>query len=423
MHKKIHYSRADGSFFPVEECMIYKVMKQGKGCDVSEEVFWRSDGTSFDVEYHSYPQIIGGKVIGGVISFNDITDKKKKEDEIRFLSYHDILTGLYNRRYFEKLLKDIDINENLPLSVVFIDMNGLKMTNDIFGHNAGDNLIKKTTEILKKSCREKDIISRVGGDEFVILLPLTSANNAQMLIERIRAGFESARIEAIKCSVSLGCDTKTETNQSLEVIIANAENAMYKDKTVNRHKVNKDIINTIVDTLHSRKPDEKAHSVSTSEMCGKIGVALKLSEAEISKLKRAGYLHDIGKIIIDDSVLLKEPFVEQEQNMRPHTVAGYRILNLFDDTLDLAEYVYSHHERWDGAGYPRGLKGEQIPYISRIISIAECYNRWANVGEGSNKEKRDVLEIIKTLGGTRFDPDIAAKFIDMMRNEINNQKN
>lgn len=424
MHKKIHYSRPDGSPYPVEECMVYNAIKKGRGFDVSEEVFWRADGTSFDVEYHSYPQIINGKIVGGVITFNDITEKKKKEEEIRYLSCHDELTGLFNRRCFEKALVKMDVEENLPLSVIFADINGLKMTNDIFGHSAGDRLIKKTAEILKESCMANDIIARVGGDEFVILLPVTPAEDAQKIIERIRSGFHDAKIEAIKCSTSIGSYTKTAQDQSLEIVIGNAENAMYKDKTINRQSVSREIINTLVETLHSKKPDEKSHSVGVSELCGRMGAAMNLPETEISKLKRAGYLHDIGKIVIDDSVLLKSRLAnEEEEKMRPHAVTGYRILNLFDDTLDLAEYVYGHHERWDGTGYPRGLKGEQIPLISRIIAIAECYDRWANSTDGSDEEKKAALEKIKMRAGRRFDPDLTKKFIDMIENDNTTDSN
>ncbi|HOA84785.1 MAG TPA: diguanylate cyclase, partial [Bacillota bacterium] len=243
----------------------------------------------------------------------------------------------------------MDTEENLPLSVIFADINGLKMTNDIFGHKSGDKLLKKAAEILKESCRENDYIARVGGDEFVILMPKTDAVAARAVIERIRQGFAHAQIEAIKCSASIGCETKTAPDQSIEVTLANAENAMYKDKTINRQSISREIINTIVETLHNKKPDERGHSIAVSEMCGKIGEVMNLPENEIARLKRAGYLHDIGKIVIDDDILLKSPLTsEDEEKMRPHAVIGYRILNLFDDTLSLAEAVYAHHERWDG---------------------------------------------------------------------------
>ena len=416
MHAQIHHTRRDGTPFPVDECRIFQSLKLGKGFAADDEVFWRADGISFDVEYHAYPQIINGKVVGAVVTFMDITDRKQREEEILYLSCHDILTGLQNRRCFEENRKKIDIGENLPLSVIFADINGLKMTNDIFGHDAGDELIKKSAEILQRSCRENDVIARVGGDEFIILLPNTNEMEAKKILSRIRSGFKNAHMAAIKCSISLGLDIKISMEQSFEEVMSNAENAMYKDKTTNRKSINDELIDTLIDTLHSKNPREKQHSILVRELCGEVGAALSLSEQKLNKLKRAAYLHDIGKIILDDSILSKDTLSEEEfEKTKQHPAVGYRILNLFDDTLDLAEYIFSHHERWDGKGYPNGLKEEEIPLISRIILIVETYERVLNSGEFSLAErKKTAIKVIYEGAGKQFDPHIAELFARLM---------
>jgi len=290
------------------------------------------------------------------------------------------------------------------------------VTNDIFGHSAGDELIKKSSEILQQVCRQNDIVARVGGDEFIILLPKTIRENAEKILARIKSSFAEARVAAIKCSVSLGLDTKRSPDQLMDDIMANAENAMYKDKTMNRKSINKDIIDTIIETLHAKNSKEKQHSITVGELCSDVGSLLYLPETEISKLKRAGYLHDIGKIVLDEDILSKDLLLDGEQEqMEQHPVVGYRILSLFDDTLDLAEYVYGHHERWDGAGYPRGLKGEQIPLLSRIITVVETYDRVLNMGDLPLKERKLVaLDVIKNGSGTQFDPHIAELFVQMV---------
>lgn len=419
MHWQIHHSLRDGTTFPVDECTINQSIKQGKGLSSDDEVLWKADGSFFEAEYHSYPQIRNDKVIGAVVTFMDITERKQRVKEIQYLSMHDTLTGLFNRRCFEERRIKIDVPENLPLSVIFADINGLKMTNDIFGHAAGDELIKKSSEILVRSCRDNDTVARIGGDEFIILLPRTSSEDAQKIISRIRSGFVNARVAAIKCSISLGTDTKVSQEQSLEEIMASSENAMYKDKTMNRKSVNRDIIDTIVETLDSKSSRETRHSIAVSELCDKAGNRMQLPETEINRLKRAGYLHDIGKIIFDESFLSKEVLTDEEQEkMRQHSAVGYRILTLFDETLDLAEYVYSHHERWDGEGYPRGLHGEQIPKIARIISIVETYERVFNRGKlPAADRKKDAIEVIRNGAGTQFDPEIAEWFAQMMEKE------
>jgi diguanylate cyclase (GGDEF)-like protein/PAS domain S-box-containing protein len=419
MHAMIHHSRRDGKPFSIEDCKIFQSIQNGEGFEAEDEVFWRKDGTSFDVSYHAYPQIRDGKVIGGVITFSDITERRQKEAQIQFLNCHDSLTGLSNRRCFEQQSQLFDVPGQLPLSVLFADINGLKMTNDIFGHAAGDELIKKTAAILRQSCRADDLIARVGGDEFIVLLPKTTPADAAKIVQRIREGFEQERVSSIRCSISIGCDTKNHAGQSLQLVMANAENGMYKDKAVNRKAVNDDIIETIQETLHARNPNEHRHALAVRELCGRLGRALGLSATEVSKAVRSGYLHDIGKITLEDRFLLPE-LVEDEdfEYIREHPVVGYRILNLFDDTVDVAEYVYGHHEHWDGTGYPRGLAGDHIPLISRIIAITESYERALNRGDGPYRErKRRALAMVAEGSGTRFDPYVVTRFMQIMEND------
>jgi len=420
MHYQIHHSRADGTPLPVEECRIIQALSTGRGVHVDDEVFWKSDGTAFDVEYSSYPQIRKGEVIGVVVTFSDIRSRKENEAKIQYVLSHDILTSLHNRRGFEDKRSLFDIPANLPLSVIFADTDGLKMTNDIFGHVAGDELIKKSAEILKRSCREDDLIARVGGDEFILLLPKTGKADAMKVLARIKTEFSDVRVAAVKCSASLGLDTKTRQNQPLDEIIANAENLMYKNKTINRKTINKDMIDTLVETLFSRSPKERQHAIVVSGLCCEMGSVMHLSETDIDKLGRIGYLHDIGKIVLDESVIADKPLtIDELEEMQQHPMVGYRILNLFDDTLDLAEYVYSHHERWDGTGYPQGLKSGKIPLLSRIVSIVETYDYVLNRGKRPLAERiQEALDVIRKGAGTQFDPELAEYFIQMIGKKI-----
>ena len=418
MHALLHHSYRDGSLMQPQDCKILKAVMRGEAVEDEDEVFWRKDGSFFDVSYHAHPQIHAGHVVGAVVTFTDITERKKRENEIEYLSCHDHLTGLHNRRCFEDKRSIIDTPENLPLSVVFADINGLKMTNDIFGHAAGDELIKKSAEILRTACREGDALARVGGDEFIILLPKTTRDETENVIARIRAGFAKARVAAVRCSISLGCDTKTRSFHSLEEVMANAENAMYKDKTANRKTINADLIDTVIETLHTKSPDEKRHSQGVAALCEAVGKEMGRSAAEIAVLRRAGYLHDIGKIVFEEDLLTKISLTDEEQEkMQQHVITGYRILNLFDDTLDLAEVVYAHHERFDGTGYPKGVKGDEIPLMSRIIAVAERYERVVHRTAGTPAEsKATAIAAVREGAGSRYDPIIAGLFADLMEN-------
>lgn len=381
---------------------------------VEDEAFWRADGTKMDVEYHSCPKLKDSIVTGAVVTFIDITNKKKDEEQIKYLSCHDSLTGLFNRRYFEYYLKQIDTAASLPISILFGDLNGLKLMNDVFGHSVGDELIQTTAKVLKKVCGHEDIIARIGGDEFVILLPKTGPNRANTIMERVKVEMAKKEICDIKCSIAIGCDTKFDISQNVEKVMGNAEREMYEEKLLSKKNYSINTINAILKTLHRRNPREKKHSHGVARLCDQIGRTMQLSEYERKCLKDVAYTHDIGKIILSDEILNKEVLSESEkQQVQQHTIIGYRILNLFDNTLNLAECVYSHHEKWDGTGYPKGLKGEEIPLISRIIAIVERYEEILSEDQDDAKDK--ALEEIRNESGKSFDPNLTELFIDAMQ--------
>ena len=142
-----------------------------------------------------------------------------------------------------------------------------------------------------------------------------------------------------------------------------------------------------------------------------------MPESELGKLERAGLLHDIGKVSLDKSLLLSETsYSEDMAGIQQHALVGYRLLSLFDDTIDIADYVYNHHEHWDGKGYPRGINGEQIPLISRIIAVAEVYDRILHKGNDEARIRmQNALAVVRQGSGTHFDPRVVDAFVQMMQ--------
>lgn len=350
----------------------------------------------------------------------DITDRKKAENELLYLSYHDHLTGLYNRRYFEQELKNLDTPENLPLSIIMFDVNGLKLVNDSFGHDLGDALLKKSAEAIKKACREEDIIARIGGDEFVILLPRTTAAEAAQISNHIKELASDEKAANMELSISYGYDTKKTDNQSIIEIIANAENHMYRHKLYERSSIRSKITDLIMNTLFEKSDREAAHSNRVSSICQAIASKLNMGQDAVKKMKIAGLIHDIGKIGVDERILNKPGSLTAEErgHIERHPEIGWRLLSSTDEFSELAKYVLSHHENWDGTGYPNGLKGETIPLEARIISVADTYD--AMTSERSYRKKMSREEAVKELkrcSGTQFDPMIVDVFINEVLSE------
>lgn len=361
-----------------------------------------------------------GESDGVVLVFRDVTDKQTQKRKIEYLSFHDELTGLYNRRFFEEELRRIDVERNHPISIMMADVNGLKLANDVFGHACGDDLLKIVAGAFQSSCRADDIIARWGGDEFVFLMPRTGKDEANKIADRLMKDVSKHEIKSIRCSVSIGLDSKEQTGEDIADILSNAERAMYSHKTLESDIVKEAEISAIIDILHNTRPREKTHSQNVSELCERFGAVLGLSRVKQRVLKDAGYMHDIGKIVMPAELL--EPsrqYTEDEiAEIKKHPVAGYRILNTFAQTLNLANLVLYHHENWDGSGYPKGLKKEEIPQLARVISIVECYERVIHEsGLQGPEAKQRAVELIKDQAGKRFDPDLTGLFIRMIESD------
>ena len=407
MHKMIHHDEADDVECTPETCPIIASVRTGKGYDSENDVFYTADGNRIDVSFHSYPRIIDGNIVGGVITFLDITQKKERENQIEYLSSHDTLTGLFNRGSLDFFYSDLSTERHLPLSVIFGDLNGLKMTNDVFGHLAGDSLLAGAARILTESIRKVDIAARIGGDEFLILLPNTGKKEVEEVIRRIKRGFQGKKLDAVNYSMALGSATRETVNESIETLIAIAEEEMYKDKARSKKETDAATIATILETLSHKKYNNWNRSEQAQALCERFGNQLNLTSVDIQKLKKAIIYHDIGMITLDAHLLSFGDFSEEELSAQYlHPITGYRILSLYDDMLDIAEIIYAQHEHWDGSGIPRGLKGEQIPLLSRILSVIEFYDVTIRTSQ------EIPFSVIEEKSGTWFDPDLLQAFLE-----------
>ena len=398
------------------ENIIKKVILSGEIAELANHtVLISKEGVNIPIEDSAAPIFNeNGDIVGAVLVFRDVTDKRQKLRSIEYLSYHDELTGLYNRRFYEEEMKRIDTPRNLPLTIFMGDVNGLKLVNDSFGHAVGDELLKKAALAIKKGCRADDIIARLGGDEFIAILPNTGKAEMDAIINRIKNNVNDEKISDLEISISFGYGTKETEGQKIQDVFKSAEDSMYRQKLGESSSIKSKTIDLIMNTLYEKNPREQLHSKRVSETCEFISRCINLAEAEANQMKIAGLMHDIGKIGIDENVLNSTGLLNHEEweEIKRHSEVGYRILSSCNEFAEIAESVLEHHERWDGKGYPKGLRGEEISLAARIIAIADSFD--AMTGERTYKSSLSVEEALQEImkcAGTQFDPNITKVFV------------
>lgn len=333
------------------------------------------------------------------------------------LIYKDMLTGLYNNNFFEEELSRLDTKRQLPISIIMGDINGLKLINDAFGHKMGDSTLKKAAEIMTSSFREEDIICRVGGDEFVVLLPKTSEKTALKVIERVKNKCEINPLDFLKISISFGVATKESKDTDINKILKKAENRMYFNKLKESKEAKFLMIMSLKSRLEKITYETKSHCERLKNLCMVMAEALNLTEIEKDKLRLLCEFHDIGKIGVSKNILQKQGRLNNEEweNVRRHSEIGYYIAKEFKDASPVDELILIHHERWDGKGYPGLLKNVEIPIVARIFAIADAYDVMVNDRPYKTRmNNRQALNEIKDKSGSQFDPNIAEIFINIM---------
>jgi len=358
-----------------------------------------------------------GNVKGSVLVFRDNTMEYKRIEQIEHISKHDNLTGVYNRHFFEMEKLRLDNEKFYPLSIVVGDVNGLKLVNDVFGHEKGDEVLINVAKTLTENFRQKDVIARWGGDEFVILLPNTTSDECEIICNRIIAYNRKSTEYAAKQSISLGHFTKMELDQDIDYVLKEAEEMMYRHKLQESDSVRNNIITSLESILGEKYYETELHAQNLNDICIKLGEKANMKKQEIDALTLIARLHDIGKIGINESIILKPGKLTNEEweVVKQHSEIGYRISSAIPAIAHIAKGILHHHEKYDGTGYPHGLKGNQIPKISRIITIVDSYD--VMLSRRPYKEPMSKNEAIAELircSGTQFDPELVEMFIQVM---------
>lgn len=355
-----------------------------------------------------------GMVDGVVVVFRDSSEKRKKQQIMEKMGYRDALTGLRNRRAFNDEVKRLDRERYFPLVLVVADVNNLKLTNDAFGHDAGDALLQKVAEILVDSCREGDIVARIGGDEFVLLLPTTDVPYAGKIIDRMHERLSQSTMHKMPVTVSFGYASKENREEDIGSVFREAENIMYRSKISDRPQNRKNIVDRLLRSLFNQHPEEVTHAQVVATYSYELALRTGLSEEEAEELRDAGYFHDIGKIAVQRELLAEEGIQDEFEGVKVlrHPEVGFNILSSAVQYAAIAEFVLNHHERWDGGGYPSGVKGERIPLEGRILAIADYYAiMTAESPAGLGMPVETAVFHLRKDADTRLDAELTELFI------------
>jgi diguanylate cyclase (GGDEF)-like protein/PAS domain S-box-containing protein len=355
--------------------------------------------------------------IEGVV--RDVTVRKLAEEQLRHLSLHDPLTGLYNRSYFENEMQKAGVCRRYPVGIVVCDVDGLKLVNDTLGHKKGDSLLITAAEVLKSSFRESDMVSRIGGDEFAVLLSECGGDTVIKACSRIKKAIEkyNSTNPELPLSMSTGYAMKTNPEINVNEIFKEADNNMYREKLYCSQSGRSAIVQTLKKALEARDFITEGHAERLQDLVTGVARAISLPESKITDLRLLAQFHDIGKVGTPDSILFKRgPLIPEEvSEMQRHSEIGHRIAMSAPDLATIAEFILKHHEWWNGSGYPLKLEGENIPLECRILALADAYDAMTSDRPYRKAmSHEDAINEIRKCSGVQFDPELVPIFIDSL---------
>ncbi|WP_378955603.1 HD domain-containing phosphohydrolase [Pelosinus sp. sgz500959] len=354
-----------------------------------------------------------------------LQESEKARNHLEYLSYHDALTGLYNRTFFEMELVRLETGKKLGLAVYVIDIDGLKFINDTIGHSQGDLMIIRAAQILRSSFPESTAIFRTGGDEYIALLEDVSAEQLEMYYQNVCNNMQKdndvSNPSLVTLQMSIGYAYSKEIVQSIEELILEAENKMYREKTFHHTTNNRSMIQSVKEMLAIREKSTGSHGERLQKLIVALAKAAGVGESSMMDLRLLAKFHNIGKIGISNEVIKKPGLltkIEIEEIQR-HCEIGYRIARATSDLLPIAEWILRHHEWWNGKGYPLKLRGTDIPFECRILAIVDSYDAMTSNRPYRKAMNHDAaIEELQRYAGIQFDPELVKIFIGI--NQIQN---
>lgn len=378
------------------------------------------NGHNVWIEQYIHPVIDNsGKVFALECIARNVTERIEMEEQLKFMSMRDSLTGVYNRTFFEQACLNFDTESYNPLGIILCDIDGLKLINDTMGHDAGDWLLLAASWSIQESFRENDVIARIGGDEFAIILSKTPSALVEQSVKRIEKAVQNYNSYevGVYLSMSIGCASRDDSSISITDLFKSADNNMYREKLYRSKSVRSTMVNTLMKTLEARDVITEEHTERLQDSVVKLATAVGFPENRLTDLRLLVQFHDIGKVGIPDRILFKPGKLTADEmlEMQRHSEIGYRIAQSSPDLVPIADLILRHHEWWNGNGYPLKLKGEGIPIECRISAIVDAFD--AMIYDRPYRQALSWEEAFSELrkgAGIQFDPHLVDQFTKLV---------
>ncbi|HUK55887.1 MAG TPA: diguanylate cyclase [Nitrospiria bacterium] len=378
-------------------------------------------------------------------------------DNARFLqdverqAITDGLTGLYNHREFQRRLgEEVERGKRYgkDFSMLMLDIDHFKSFNDTYGHPMGDAVLKEIAKVIQQSIRNVDIASRYGGEEFTVILPETTGQRAKIVAERIRGSIDEERFAGAsghpaRLSVSIGMASFPADADSRERLITVADEALYFAKEGGRNKVCSysdtlksaiekdqrkltDMLNNpkmktfwdLATAIDGKSPYTRGHTEAVVQFAMHLAEALNLGENDKKSLQLASLLHNIGMVSVPDTLLNKPgPLsLEEKKIVQAHPALAEMLAKESTQLDGVLPAILYHHERYDGHGYPNGLRGEEIPFLARVLGVVEAYQAMISVRPYRPRLTVEAAaEELRQNAGRQFDPRIVETFLRILK--------
>lgn len=354
-----------------------------------------------------------GKSYGTQLLFHNITELKKLYNTMEKTAMTDMLTGLASKTLLQKKITEINLYRKFPYCAAVCNINGLNLISEGFGDDAGKAALMHVADVLRSRLRSSDFAAYDDGN-MVVLMPDTHETEAKKVLERISKSLKDDRTFSFMLSFEFGVAERTSQDSDMELTLSQARASMLRQKLLNSNYTQESIVEALQKTLRESSFETEQHSIRVENLSVAIAKNLKLPKSQYQDLKLLALFHDIGKISVPKDLLEKPEKLtpEEKQIMSMHTINGYKIANASKELSPVARGILCHHEKWDGSGYPNGYKEEQIPYLARIVTVADAFDVMTHDRpyKTAYSVERSVAEI-RSQVGRQFDPAVVRAFL------------